>query len=60
MKTPLQVISGSSLQGDVLFKVLIDNCVVLLVNVYAVFISHAGLTTLLTLANKQITLPLWI
>ena len=60
MKTPLQIVSGSSLQGDVLFKVLIDNCVVLLVNVYAVFISHAGLTTLLTLANKQITLPLWI
>ena len=57
IKTPLQTISGSSLQGDVLFKVLIDNCVVLLVNVYAVFIVHGGLT-LITLKNKKTTLPL--
>ena len=57
--TPLQIISGSSLQEDVLFLVLIDNCVVLLVNVYAVFIVHGGLT-LITLKNKKITLPLWI
>ena len=42
-----------------LFPVLIDNCVVLLVNVYAVFIVHGGLT-LITLKNKQTTLPLWI
>ena len=38
---------------------MIDNCVVLLVNVYAVFIVHGGLT-LITLKNKQTTLPLWI
>ena len=55
--TPLQIISGSSLQEDVLFLVLIDNCVVLLVNVYAVFIVHGGLT-LITLKNKKTTLPL--
>ena len=36
-----------------LFPVLIDNCVVLLVNIYAVFIVHGGLT-LITL-NKQTT-----
>ena len=42
-----------------LFPVLIDNCVVLLVNVYEVFIVHGGLT-LITLKNKQTTLPLWI
>ena len=57
IKTPLQIISGSSVQGDVLFPVLIDNCVVLLVNVYAVFIVHAGLT-LITFRNKRTTLPL--
>ena len=34
-----------------LFPVLIDNCVVLLVNVYAVFI----VLTLITLKNKQAT-----
>ena len=54
IKTPLQIISGSSVQRDVLFPVLIDNCIVLLVNVYAVFIVHAGLT-LITLKNKQAT-----
>ena len=42
-----------------LFPVLIDNSVVLLVNVYAVFIVHGGLT-LITLKNKKTTLPLWI
>ena len=57
IKTPLQNISGSSLQGDVLFPILIDNCVVLLVNIYAVFILHGGLT-LITLKNKKSTLAL--
>ena len=38
-----------------LFTVLIDNSVVLLVNIYAVFIVHEGLT-LITLKNKQTTL----
>ena len=42
--TPLQIISRSSLQEDVHFLALIDNCVVLVVNVYAVFIVHGGLT----------------
>ena len=55
--TPLQIISGSSLQEDMLFPVLIDNCVVLLVNVYAVFIVHRGLA-LTTLENKTTTIPL--
>ena len=50
---------GSSHQGNVLFPVLIDNCVVLLVNVYAVFIVHGGLT-LITLRNKRTTLSLQI
>ena len=44
IKIPLQIISGSSLQGDVLFLVLIDNWLVLLENVYAVFVVHEGLT----------------
>ena len=57
MKTPLQITSGSSLQGDVLFPVLIDDYVVLLVIVNTIFIVHGGLT-LTTLKNKQITLPL--
>ena len=52
IKTPLQIISGSSVHGDVLFPVLIDNCVVLLVNVYAVFIVQERLT-LITFKNKQ-------
>ena len=39
------------------FLVLIDNCRVLLVNEYAVFIVHGGLTTL---KNKQTTLHLAI
>ena len=55
IKAPLQIISGSSAQGDVLFPVLIGNCVVLIVNVYAVLIVHGGLT-LITLKNKQTTL----
>ena len=59
IKTPFQIISRPSLQEDVLFPVLIDNCVVLLVNVYVVFVVHGGLT-LITLKNKQTTLPLWI
>ena len=59
IKTPLQIISGSSIQGDVLFPVLADNCVVFLVNVYVVFIAHGGLT-LITIKNKQTTLPLRI
>ena len=42
---------------SVSFLVLIDNCAVLFVNVYAVFIVHGGLT-LITLKNKQTTLPL--
>ena len=42
-----------------LFPILTDNCVVLLVNVYAVFIVHEGLT-LITFKNKQAALPLWI
>ena len=37
-----------------LFTVLIDNSVVLLVNIYAIFIVHEGLT-LITLKNKQTT-----
>ena len=54
IKIPLQIILGSSVQGDVIFPVLIDNFVVFLVNVYAVFIVHGGLT-LITLKNKQTT-----
>ena len=42
-----------------LFPVLTGNCVVLFVNVYAIFIVHGGLT-LITLKNKQTILPLWI
>ena len=57
IKIPLQIILGSSVQGDVIFPVLIDNFVVFLVNVYAVFIVHGGLT-LITLKNKQTTLLL--
>ena len=57
--TPLQIISGSSLQEDVLFPVLIDNCEILLVNVYSVFIAHGGLT-LITLKNKKTALPFWV
>ena len=53
--TLLQIISGSILHEDVLFPVLIDNCVILLVNVYAVFIVDGGLT-LITLKNKKTTL----
>ena len=41
-----------------LFVVLIDNCVVLLVNIYAVFIVHLGLT--LITFKKETTLTLWI
>ena len=37
---------------------LIDNCVVLLVNLYAAFILHGGLT--LIILEKQTTLPLRI
>ena len=58
-RTLLQIISGSSLHEDVLFPVLIDNCVVLLVHIYAVFIVH-GRLTLITLKNKKTALPLWI
>ena len=57
--TPLQIISEPSFQEDMLFPVLIDNCVILLLNVYAVFIVHGGLT-LTTLKNKKATLPLLI
>ena len=53
-RTPLQIISGSSLQGDVLFLVLIDNSTVLLVSLYAVFIVHGELTLIsLKKTNKQ-------
>ena len=58
IRTPLQIISGSSVQGDVLFPVLIDNCVVSVVNIYPVLIAHAGMV-LITLKNKQTTLCLF-
>ena len=38
-----------------LFLVLIDNCVVLLVNVYAVFIVHGGLTFYFKKQTSNIT-----
>ena len=38
-----------------LFPVLIDNCVVLLVNAYVVFIVHGGLTLIALKTNKQQT-----
>ena len=48
IKTPLQIILGSSVQGDLILPVLIDNCVVLLVDVYVISILN-GVLKMITL-----------
>ena len=51
IKTLLQIISGSSFQGDMILPILIDSWVVLSVKVHTIFVLNGELI-LITL-NKQ-------